>query len=312
MPNFFLNFTGLCAFVPTTGKHEMRVVLCDASHPMGPHDKPHRPVLVFLRDSWREESGTRKWDERFQDPTGRELYLCSMEDQDFTIAGSKPDHLYYDLSVKQGCPSVADAKDRDLFSWIGSMSGINHGSADIDDRCLSPTNASTEVAARILLTDGQLTTVKLACQPEGAVVRWMFKPESLSGNPSLHEQALAEEVRLKVEFPGPYLELNSVMGIHGRAPQALLPLRLYPSAEGLIVWIANMPDHDIKSRIYIGSPPKGSAKRQEIDHHFMHYYKLLKSGVSMNVPHPLMDCDAIIEPNVNNPKCPPVLLNSAS
>src|SRR5437764_14385115 len=116
-----LQFTGLCAFVPTEGKKEMRVVLVDASRPHGEHDKGHRPVIIFPEGSYHEDDhGTRDYDEAFESPDGDNYLLCKMEGQDFRVAGAADNSLEFDLGFKKDCPK-RDKSDSEVFGWLANM-----------------------------------------------------------------------------------------------------------------------------------------------------------------------------------------------
>lgn len=317
MNKLFMRMTGLCSFVPNLVPDQVRVVLVDASVPHGPHGKPHNPRLIFQESAWQSVPGGRQPDEFFADPDGNKMAMCDLSGQELFINGAGANSLQIEgWGAPVGeCPAE-DGSDRLTFSWVGPMQLINNGQGpsdpvwgEIRSGCLDDKNVPKEVTARIRLTEGTLMNHEFSRDDAGAIVKWQFVNPT-GGSPL--RQALSEELMLTFDFTPNFVEFAFIHDIHGPSPSLGPMLRLGVAAKRVNAWVANMPLDEIRNRRYFGDPRPGSGHRDP-DHHFIHFYDLVKGGPKDKIPHPLpMRCLWSGLPSVDNPKCPPVQLNPAT
>ncbi len=321
MPTLFLRLTGLCAFVPNLTADQMRVILVDASVPHGRHGKAHSPRLIFRQSAWTPVPGLNP--ELFTDPCKEPMAMLDLSDQEVFIDGAGGHALAIEGwgSAVGECPKP-DGSDRFAFSWVGPMQPINEDSGlpnldwgSIKDHFLDSSNVPSEVAARVSLTEGHVTNHEFSRDDLRRIVKWMFK--NATGQAHI-KQALSEEVQLSygLNAAATFVELGFITGIHSSTPSASGPkLRLNVSNGRADAWVANMPLDEIRNRCYHSTPipkPHPTGVRDP-DHHFVHFYDLVKGGPKNRVPHPAGRCnEPILPPSVDNPKCPPVQLNPAS
>jgi len=319
MSDLFFRITGLCAFVPNLTSDQMRVVLVDASVPHGPHDKSHGPRLIFLKAAWQQIGGGRVPDEFFSDPDGHEMAMCDLSGQEVSIDGAGPNSLTikgWGTGIGE-CPDV-HGSDQFVFPWVGLMQDINAGQGapnpkwgDIKDHFLDSSNVPSDVAARLRLTAGIISSYEFARDDKGEIVEWQFTGPSGAAS---GRQALSEEVQLVFTPTSPFVDLAFMNDIHGSSPTSGPKLRVGDLGGKINVWVANMPLDDIRNRYYVGNPPpppKPTGNRDP-DHHFFHFYDLVQDGPKDRIPDPFGRCPSIKPPSVDNPKCPPVQLNPAA
>ena len=317
-----LYFTGLCAFVPNTAGNQMRVVMVDATSEH--HGTPHHPVLVVRYDRVKLDAGCRSPSSLFRDRNGRgdEMARFDLLDQELWIYRARPRFLSFELGLPEHCPDSAGAPERDCFAWVGAMRRVNGQAGRLIARGLDPTRAPHAVGARFRLTDGTLVNHQFAADDTNRLVRWIFSNDDRTSQAGF-SQAVAEEVRLDYEFQKDYLEIRAVADIHRERLHELDPICLTPNPKReLNVWVANMPDADIKGRDYkdfaeIGplifrAEAEAADAREghrDPDYHFVHFYDLVNGGPRDRIPRPFDRCEGT-GPSAGGPKCPPVRLEA--
>lgn len=313
----FVNFTGLCLFVPHPTGKRMRVLLVDVTDPHGdgasgpghPHDhggngddarrhEAHFPVLVYdVRDL---DPAVLRDDRRFSqgDTFGR----MEMLGFDLEIAGARQDALSLLDSRIGNCPTNGSARNA---SWMANIGTVGRRNGAVDPNCLVPNNVSPALGARMRITDGELSTRFLAANNGRRPSQYRFGPEKgplLDGS-----RAIAEVMELKLEIPGDTVTLEAKSFREaGKTDRIVLKPQL-PGAD-VRIFIKNMPDLDIE-----GTRPADPAgtlnQRRNVDFHFAHFDRLLvEPAVAGQEPLPLPgdSCNYIQAepPYLGNPQCP--------
>jgi hypothetical protein len=311
----FVNFTGLCLFVPHPSGKRMRVLLVDATDanhggaagPGHPHEHGHNgddprqheahfPVLVYdVRDR-----AVPRDDRTFTqgDTFGR----MDLRGFDLEIVGAREDALsLLDGRIGQ-CPTNASARNA---SWLANIGTVGRRNGAVDPRCLDPTNVSPAVATRIRLTDGEFSTRFIAANNGRRPVQYRFGSESgplLDGS-----RAIAEVMELELKIPGDEVTLEAKsFRAAGNTDRIVLKPQL-PTAD-VRIFIKNMPDADIEGTR--AADPIGTLhQRRSVDFHFAHFDRLLLDPAPAGqepLPLPGDSCNYIQAepPYLGNPQCP--------
>jgi hypothetical protein len=315
----FVNFTGLCLFVPHPSDKRMRVLLVDATDPHNddapapghPHEhghngddprrhEPHFPVLVYdVRDL-----AVPREDRTF--PQGDTFGRMDLRGFDLEIVGAREDAL----SLRNGnigkCPTNASARDA---SWLANIGTVGQRNGAVDPRCLDPTKVSPAVATRMRLTDGKFSTRFLAANNGRRPVQYQFGPENVPENGRLlgKPQAIAEVMELELKIPGDKVTLEAKsFRVAGKTDRIVLKPQL-PTAD-VRIFVKNMPIPDIEGTR--PADPVGTPnQRRSVDFHFAHFDRLLLQPAPAGqepLPLPGDSCNYIQAepPYLGNPQCP--------
>jgi hypothetical protein len=315
----FVNFTGLCLFVPHPTGKRMRVLLVDVTNPHGNghgngagpghhHDhgdnsdasrrhEAHFPVLVY---DDRDLAVPREDDRKFFQ--GDKFGRMKLQDFDLEIAGARQDALSLLDSRIGNCPTNGSARNA---SWMADIGTVGQRNGAVDPNCLVPNNVSPAVGARMRLTDGELSTRFIAANNGRRPVQYRFGPEGgtlLDGS-----RAIAEVMELKLEIPGDTVTLDAKsFRVAGKTDRIVLKPQL-PGADARI-FIKNMPDLDIEGTR--PADPVGTLnERRNVDFHFAHFDRLLLQPATAGqepLPLPGDSCNYIQAepPYLGNPQCP--------
>src|SRR4051812_20871694 len=247
----FVNFTGLCLFVPHPSGKRMRVLLVDATHddasgPGHPHENGHNgddprrheahvPVLVY---DDRDLAVLRPDDPKFEQAD--KFGLMDLLGFDLEIVGAREDALSL-LNGRIGqCPTNASVRDA---SWLANIGTVGQRNGAVDPLCLAPTNVSSAVATRMRLTDGEFSTRFLAANNGRRPVQYQFGPEN--GRPLGEPQAIAEVMELELKIPGDTVTLEAKsFRAAGKTDRIVLKPQL-PTAD-VRIFVKNMPLPDIE------------------------------------------------------------------
>ncbi len=313
----FVNFTGLCLFVPHSVEKRMRVLLVDITDPHGNgagpghhHDhggngdgarrhEAHFPVLIYDE---RDLAVLRPDDRKF--PQGDLFGRMDLLGFDLGIADARPDALSrLDDRIGIGnCPTNGSARNA---SWMANIGTVGERNGAVDPNCLIPNNVSLAVGARMRLTDGGASTRFLSANNGRRPSQYQFGPENgpLLGG----QQAIAEVMELKLEIPGDTVALEAKsFRVAGQTDRIVLKPQL-PGAD-VRIFIKNMPNPDIE-----GTRPADPAgtlnERRNVDFHFAHFDRLLLQPAVAGqepLPLPVDSCNYIQAepPYLGNPQCP--------
>jgi len=315
MPNTLkLKFTGLCGLVPKKpideANNQLRVFLVDVRNPSG-HDghqhEQHAPVLTCEFARVVTGSGLREPDRIYMDPKHFVLMaLFDLSDQDLRIDGATGNSLTFAGPSSIGtCPTINNI---DSFSWTAPLASISTGSATLRASCFSPTNVDTSVVARVSITQGVVSTSKMARDTSNKILKWEFKV-SPTGSPVALKRAIGEEVELRYTFNSSDIDFKTRNFRSSTSPTETI--RLKPPANNIVTAaVQNVPWKELLSVVHNPKPD-----HRDPDHHFVHFYDWSQTPGVKNIPHPLLTVSRCSEvpppaPGLNNTQCPPVLLGS--
>ncbi len=286
MPDFVLNFTGLCAFVRNGAN--MRVVLVNARDEKHETNDSHCAALLTPWDNWARSANERKPDFGFDGRISGQYPSKSMvafifEGEDLNL-GIPGDALKFnDGNPADSCP-LSSEED---FGWIARMKDVDSQHDKMKKQAFEQKDSSL-VLARLDLTTGTLRTTAFPINATtGKAVKWKFKEHG--GGEVGPKRALSEEISLVI--PGVSGVQIQSTGFGGASSK----IALKPSAGSIQAWIINLPILSIVSKLP-EEPPKP-------DHHFHHFYRMATAGGN-HIPHPKEDCDEFTGA-ASNPKCPP-------
>jgi hypothetical protein len=152
MPDFVLNFTGLCAFV-RTGEETMRVVLVNARDEKHETNDSHCAALLTPWDNWNKGANERKPDFGFDGTESEQYPSKSMvafvfegEDLDLGISGNPLEFKDEDPAAE--CP--LDSKGD--FGWIARMKDVDPKHNKMKKKAFSQKDSALVLARFDLVT----------------------------------------------------------------------------------------------------------------------------------------------------------------
>lgn len=299
---FFLRFTGLCAFASNNGR--MYSILINArDHPHG--FAVHTAALVVPQvnvhlNSKREPTKTFEGSKtRFQQG---DLNLYELEGEELSL------YPFFGTLKLQGprklkaCPSKSDYKS---FYWLPRVSDLK-GRVPKKELFENQSGLAQLILARLHLRAGTLRTSAFAVETtEGGgkrLVRWQYQDPEGSATYG-GSRALAEESELELPVNEDCITIRSKALPGGSAGDDLV---LKPDGGQVEAWLVNSPRPDIfaesKEALY------------KADLHFKHFYRLATKSGGL-VPVPLGYCSNVPKEvreirTVSNPKCPPLVFDS--
>lgn len=238
----FIEFDGLCAFVPGQYRDRMNVILVNgaASSPVYGHQQGHMhapahyPFVRFKRRDlvWPANLGPRFIRRgaaviRFVDWEEIRVVSGTPPTRPLVIAGGRRPGSAEPL-FKNG--------DQHDFSWLVEMKRID-SALEIDPICLDLDPPRNRVLGRVFLDSGEIRTASLAVRSPGQPFLWEFRDMN-HGSVSPICQALASKIVYEISVPDSYVTLR-FSRFRGDAPSEL---RFAPNgSDSVSIMIANLP-----------------------------------------------------------------------
>jgi hypothetical protein len=240
MPKLVMTFDGLCAFVSSLDRKQMRVILVNAagsrhqhSHSGGRAIPSHYPFIRFPRARRIPVNGRRIPQVVLQGVS--ELRFFDWDDMKIVRGGEYPSSLKIAEGRKPGTAEPGKAAEVPDFSWVSELEKINPKCSSIKPECLRADPPRNLVLGRITLTEGTIGVFSVFEEFAGVKTIWELGDGLKPGS---YSQALAAIVRYELEFPEAYITLRFTRFGPGQS----FDLRLKPNRNGIIpVEVGNLP-----------------------------------------------------------------------
>lgn len=256
MFDLFIEFDGVCAFVPSRNRDKMKVILVNALDGGGEHvgghhmhAPPHFAVIGFSPENLQPPSQPQIITDRGN--RGVEgIRLLEWQDIE-VIRGAAPKGLKIAGGRRPGSNEPRFDGDQMDFSWLVEMGKIDPDLSEIDPLCLAPDPPRNKVLARMSLSHGEIFANEIAGPKPNVPFIWEFKTHD-GKEVSACCQALANQIvwRMKVHEPDVTLRLWSFSGNPVASELRFAPVNNRP----VKIQIKNLPLDDILGLRKVGYP----------------------------------------------------------